>query len=48
MNSLAGLTSIYNPCSKKFVKFALYLDAHTDLTTWIYYWLQHCKFPQPG
>ena len=48
MNFSAGLRSFYKPCSKKFVKFAQYLDAYTDLMIRIYLWVQHCKLQRPG
>ena len=48
MNSSAGLKSFYKPCSEKLVKFAKYLGAHTDLIIRMYFWVQHCKFQQPG
>ena len=48
MNFSGGLNSFYKPCSTKFVKFAQYLFAHADLTIWIHFRLQYCKFQQPG
>ena len=47
MNFSAGIRSFYKPCSKKFVKFAQYLGAHTDLVIQMYLWKRHCKFQQP-
>ena len=48
MNFSGCLNSFYKPCSTKFVKFPQYLFAHADLTIWIHFRLQYCKFQQPG
>ena len=48
MNFSAGPKSFYKLCSKKFVKFAQFLGAHTNLTIQIYFGVRHCKFQQPS